>query len=91
MKLSEMWKVTLKTTREYLNYKEIEKKSTDKLNEDDQNGLQFLPRTRKTEARKTKTQRSKSNECDLPHLVQDGSGEKEDSDPFVRNAYFQNN
>lgn len=52
--------------REYLNYKEIEKKSTDKLNEDDQNGLQFLPRTRKTEARKTKTQRSKSNECDLP-------------------------
>ena len=25
------------------------------------------------------------------HLVQDGSGEKEDSDPFVRNTYFQNN
>ena len=40
MKLSKMWKVTLKTAREYLNYKEVEKKSTDKLNEDDQNGLQ---------------------------------------------------
>ena len=90
MKLSKMWKVTLKTTREFLNYKKIEKKSTDKLNEDDQNGLQFLPRTRKTEARKRpKDLKAMSVTC--RHLVQGGSGEKEDSDPFVRNAYFQNN
>ena len=26
-----MWKVTLKTAKEYFNYKEIEKKSTDKM------------------------------------------------------------
>ena len=61
MKLSKTWKVTLKTAKEYLNDKEIEKKSTDKWNEEDQNGLQFLTRTRKT-----KTQRTKSKECDLP-------------------------
>ena len=85
MKLSKMWKVTLKTTREYLNYKEIEKKSKDKLNEDDQNGLQFLPRTRKT---KTRELRAMSVTC--RHLLQAGSGEKENSDPFWRNAWFQN-
>ena len=61
MKVNKMWKVTLKTGKEYLNYKEIEKNSTDKWNEEDQNGLQFLARTRKT-----KTQRTKSKECDFP-------------------------